>query len=127
MKKHIVKIGGRDFPLAFTLKTLIGMEQTIEGFDFSKIVEQVQKPAGMLNVLYLLAETGAELEEKTLEVDRDWMALRIPVNMNRLSKIQVEIMDTLTDGMSMETEDDEDDKEVDVVLDDIKKKEATGA
>ena len=123
MKKHSITIGGREFPLAFTLHTMIRMEREIEGFDFANIMELVRKPAGMLDMLYCLAETGAALDGGQLDVDREWMSLRIPVSLKKMSEMQVEIMETLSDGMSMET-DTEDDEEVDVVLEEIKKKEA---
>lgn len=123
MKKHTVAIGQIEFPLAFTLQTMIWMEHEIEGFDFSKINEIAANPESMVDMLYLMARTGAALEERKLEKTKEWMALHIPASFRRISEIQIAMMDTMSDGMGMETEE-EDDEEVDVVLEEIKKKEA---
>ena len=122
MKKYTVTIGGETFPLAFTLQTMIWMEHEIEGFDFNKINEIATDPEGMVDMLYLMAKTAVALEDRELEKSKEWMTLRIPASMKAIGEIQVAMMDTMSDGMDMET-DDEDEEEVDVVLEEIKKKE----
>ena len=124
MKEHSVKIGGREFPLSFSLKTMLRLQEDVDGFDLNKIDEFVRSPGGLLDILYEMAVSGAALEDKKLDVNKDWMAERIPFSMKRLVDIQVEIVNTLTAGMEMETEEEENaDREVDVVLEDIKKKD----
>lgn len=124
MKEHIIKLGKREFPLAFTLKTMIRMQDNIPDFDFNKLDEIVRKPKGLMDVMYELAVSGAALRDQTLDVSKDWMAERIPANQARLVQIQVAVVDALSDGMRMESEEEEDaDREVDVVLEDIKKKD----
>ena len=124
MKKHTVTIGKREFPLAFTLNTMIRMQEELPGFDFNKLDEMIRKPKGLIDVMYQLAVSGAALEDKTLDVSREWMAERIPASQKRLVEIQVEVVNALTDGMHMETEEEENEnREVDVVLEDIKKKD----
>jgi len=123
VKTHKIKIGGREFTLAFTLRAMLKMQQRIEGFDFNQIDKLVQTPDGMLQALYILAENGEKLEGRTIDVDEDWFALRIPANLRKFVTIQLAITETLTDGMSMEAEDDDErSREVDVVLQEIQKK-----
>ena len=124
MKAHAVKIGGREFPLSFSLKTMLRLQEDVEGFDMNKIDEFVRSPGGLLDLMYEMAVSGAALADQKLDVSKDWMAERIPFSMKRLADIQVEIVQTLTDGMEMETEEEENaGREVDVVLEDIKKKD----
>ena len=64
--KHEVKIGGKVFPLAFTLKTLIDLQKEIKDFDLASLEISVAKdPKGLMDLLYLLASSGAALETKS--------------------------------------------------------------
>ena len=124
MKEHKVTVGNREFPLAFTLKTMIRLQEDLPDFDFNTLDEMMKKPKGMLEMLYQLALSGAAIEDKTLDVSREWIGEHIPASRKKLVEIQVEIVNTLTDGMEMETEEEENgDREIDVVLEDIKKKD----
>lgn len=124
--KHEVKIGGKVFPLAFTLKTLIDLQKEIKDFDLASLEISVAKdPKGLMDLLYLLASSGAALEDKELDVSREWMAARIPASAKRMADIQVAMMDTISDGMAMETEEAEEENEVDVTLREIKKNSMT--
>lgn len=124
--KHEVKIGGKTFPLAFTLKTLIDLQTEIKDFDLASLEISVAKdPMGLMDLLYLLASSGAALEDKELDVSREWMAARIPASAKRMADIQVAMMDTISDGMAMETEEAEEENEVDVTLREIKKNSMT--
>ena len=124
--KHEVKIGGKTFPLAFTLKTLIDLQTEIKDFDLASLEISVAKdPKGLMDLLYLLASSGAALEDKELDVSREWMAARIPASAKRMADIQVAMMDTISDGMAMETEETEEENEVDVTLREIKKNSMT--
>lgn len=124
--KHEVKIGGKTFPLAFTLKTLIDLQTEIKDFDLASLEISVAKdPKGLMDLLYLLASSGAALEDKELDVSREWMAARIPASAKRMADIQVAMMDTISDGMAMETEEAEEENEVDVTLWEIKKNSMT--
>ena len=124
MKKHTVKIGKREFPLAFRLKTVIKMSENIEDFNTRDLREIVGKPADMLEVLYQMILTGAELEGAEVDVDKNWIALHFPANPKKISEIHETIGITMMEDMAMETEEEED-EEVDVVLEEIKKNEAT--
>lgn len=124
MKTHTVTIGGREFPLAFTLNTMINLQDEFPDFDFSNINEMLAKPKGIVDIMFQLAASGAALEEKELDISKKWLAERIPANIKSIQRIQEAVIGALTDGMEMETEKAEnEDREVDVVLEDIKKKD----
>ena len=125
VKTHTVKIGGRTFTLAFTLRAMLELQRRIEGFDFNEINNLIRTTQGMLDALYVLAENGAKLNGEELDVDEDWFALHIPPTLRKMVSIQLAIAETFTDGMMMETEEDEWDREVDVVLQEIQKKRQT--
>ena len=122
-KTYKVKIGGREFPLAFTLRTLIRLKQDNPDFDVSDIGKAASDPDDMVRILYYMMEDAAKLAGKTLDVDREWIALHIPVNARKFIAIQLAINHAATEGMKMEAEEDEDEgREVDLVLQEIQKK-----
>ena len=125
-KQHTVKIAGRVFPLAFPLRAMLEMQNSIKGFNFNDIDKMVMNPNMLLPMLYILAENGALLGGEKLDVDQDWFALHTPAHVRKLIGLQLAVIETITDGMTMETEEDEErDREVDVVLQEIQKKSQT--
>lgn len=118
-----VKIAKRTFPLAFTLGAMEELQNKIKNFNLAKLQEYVKSPTGLLDILLALMRQGAILEGKTLDVDRTWLASRLSPAPIRMAPIQVAILNALSDGLTMEAEQDE--GEVDVVLEEIKKKETT--
>lgn len=118
-----VKIAKRTFPLAFTLGAMEELQNKIENFNLAKLQEYVKSPSGLMDILLALMRQGAILEGKTLDVDRTWLASHLSPAPIRMAPIQVAILNALSDGLTMEAE--EDGGEVDVVLEEIKKKETT--
>lgn len=125
MKQHSIRIGNKDFPLAFTLGTMELLEEQIKDFDLSKIDAIMQTNKGLLDVLYCLAREGAYLTDSELKESRRWFGAHVSLSKGQIVKLITEITETMVDGMSMETDDGQDpDHEVDVVLEEIKKKDA---
>lgn len=118
-----VKIAKRTFPLAFTLGAMEELQNKIENFNLAKLQEYVKSPGGLMDILLALMRQGAILEGKALDVDRTWLASHLSPAPIRMAPIQVAILNALSDGLTMEAEEDE--GEVDVVLEEIKKKETT--
>ena len=118
-----VKIAKRAFPLAFTLGAMEELQNKIENFNLAKLQEYVKSPGGLMDILLALMRQGAILEGKALDVDRTWLASHLSPAPIRMAPIQVAILNALSDGLTMEAE--EDGGEVDVVLEEIKKKETT--
>lgn len=123
IKTQSVKIGGRTFSLAFTLKTMFDMQENIENFDYNQIDEIITRPKGLVDVLYYLAKTGEALEGREMDVDKDWFALHIPPSAKKIIYLQLLIRDTMQGNMHMESEEDDDrSREVDLVLQELQKK-----
>lgn len=123
MKRIKLKIGGRIFALAYTLDAMCELGETIPDFDMDKFSEYTKKPQQMLDLLVALAREGEALEGRTLDVDKKWFGSHISPAPASIAKVQVAIFTALADGMTMETDTGED-GEVDVVLEEIKKKDA---
>jgi len=121
VKTHKVKIAGREFTLAFTLKAMIALQKNADLYDFDEVNKMVSSPEGLLDVLYILAYTGEKLNGGELDVDKEWFAIHIPANARKFISIQIAVMKALADGMSMESAEDEN-EEVDLVLREIEKK-----
>ena len=121
-----IKIGGKVFPLAFPLKAMIEMQNAVEGFDLNDVSKSTKDFSTMMRMLWILADNGARLEGGKLEEDLEWFTLHTPVSTRKLLAIQIAVIDTVAEWMMMETEEeDEWDREVDVVLQEIQKKRQT--
>ena len=127
-KKTMIKVGGREFPIVFTLRTLIRLKEENPDFDIGNISKALATPAGVVKVLYFMMADAAKLENKELDVDEDWILLRTSISQRRFVAMQLKIIHAIKDNMSMESEEDDDDAEVDLVLQEIqKKREKTGS
>lgn len=121
-----IKIGGRTFELAFTLDAMAEMERSIPGFDLSKISEYPRTAQGLGDVLLALMRQGEYLQGRALDVDRAWLGAHIKPAAASVTRLQVAVLDALTEGLTMETEQQEN-EEQDLVLLEIKKKETPDA
>jgi hypothetical protein len=126
MKTRPIKINKRNFALLFNFAALSRMEEEIEGFDLTKIVEFVKGTKYLPRIIEILAREGEKEEGRVLDVDAEWFASHMSPNYKAIMTYQITVNNTMADGLLMETEDGEE-AETDVVLDEIKKKEATGA
>ena len=124
--RHTPKIGGRSFALLFNYAALSELEDALEGFDLGEITTFVRNSKAFPVMLAALARQGEEEEGRTLDVDAAWFAKHMRPNVLHIGKIQLAVNLALTDGMMMETEDEEV-GEVDVVMEQLKKKETPGA
>lgn len=129
VKKRSIKLGGHILPLAFTLHTLINVKKEFPDFDTDNMGRMASDPEKLVILLYYMTSDAAKLAGEKLDIDREWIAVNIPVNARKLIAIQLAVIHTVTDSMTMESEeDDETDREVDLVLQEIqKKREKTGS
>ena len=121
-KKTMIRLDGREFPIVFTLRTLIRLKEENPDFDVSTISKALATPGNLVKVLYFMMADAAKLEEKELDVDEDWIALRISISPRRFVGLQLKIIHAITDNMNMESGDEDEDREVDLVLQEIQKK-----
>jgi len=122
------KAGGRELALCFNLSAMDALEQElgqpIELADVKeRIVEQTKERKKLLTILRVLAEEGAAVAGSE-PPEEAW--LKRHVRPGDLPRAQVAIFEAVAAGMSMETADGDEDEEVDVVLEELKKKAGTG-
>lgn len=122
MKLTHVKIGGRSFALAFNLNAMADLEDAVPNFEITRLTEYVKKPRGLIEILTIMARQGEMLEGRVLDVEGSWFGAHIRPGPANLMALQSAIMEAMIEGMKMETEDGEE-EQVDVVLEEIKKKE----
>lgn len=125
MKIIRVKFAKREFPLAFTMDALAEVEDMIPDFNIANLGSYARNPRYLCDLLYCLAKQGALLEGTTLDVDRAWIGSHLSPSPAQTAKIQIAVLNALTEGMRMDTEDDEQ-GEVDVTLEEIKKNGTKG-
>lgn len=129
VKKRGIKLGGRVFPLAFTLRTVNRLKHEFPDFDTDDVRKMVADTEQLVALLYYMADDAAKLAGETFDFDREWIAVNIPVNARKMIAIQIAVINTIADAMKMESEEDEEtDREIDLVLQEIqKKREKTGS
>lgn len=120
-----IKIGGRDLALAFTISAMDAMELvTGTPVDLENIketvVESCKDRRKLLDLVAILAHEGAALDETAAEADAAWLAKHL--RPGHLPRVQIAVLNAVADGMRMESAEGEDDEEVDVVLEELKKK-----
>lgn len=128
MKTIKTKLAGQELKLAFTFEASeqiaekFGGDGPIDGETLNGILSSTD---GMLEALVILARCGAEIEGEKCDVDAGWLKKRLGPGSTKA--IVDAILAAVTEGMRMETETGDEDEEVDVVLEELKKKEATDA
>lgn len=126
MSTTTVRIRKRTFALAFTLDAMAELQDLIPDFNLSEVYKYPKTPRGLADMLYVLAKHGEALEGRKLDVDRAWFGTLSPAPA-RCAALQVGIFEALNAAFEMENEEDEDGGEVDLVLEEIKKKDDPGA
>ena len=121
MKTTPLKIGKRTFALAFTANALAELEETVADFDIANIAETTKSMKTLLDVVTSLARAGEDLEGRTLDVDRKWFGAHISPAPLSIAKVQIAVLNAYAEGMKMEAESGDEDGEVDVVLEELKK------
>ena len=119
---HTIKIAKKEFPLALTMGTLELLEERIPGFDLTKVDDTLRGTKGLMDVLYCLMQEGAILETgKDLTVDRKWLGAHCKASGEWIAMAHTAIVDAMVAGMTMEADEDDSDREVDVTLEQLKK------
>ena len=122
MQTRKIRISGRTFELLFNYAALSDLCDAIEGFDLGEVLTYVKTPKFLPVLIAVLARAGEAAAGRTLDVDAAWFAAHMRPSPVSVMKIQVAVNEALADGMLMETEE-EDTGEVDVTLEELKKKE----
>ena len=119
-----IKIGEGRYPLRFTLAAMDGIEEATGRTigELSLNVRSKADRAELMEVLAVLMREGAEAGAETPTAEE----LRGAMKPGELLASLKQVSDAISEGMRMETEEDEEDAEVDVVLEEIEKKEMPG-
>lgn len=118
-------IGGRDLALAFTISAMDEMEKvtgTPVDLDNIKetVVESCKDRRKLLDLVAILAHEGAALDETAADADAAWLAKHM--RPGHLPRVQIAVLGAVAGGMRMESAEGDEDEEVDVVLEELKKK-----
>ncbi len=124
--KITVKIRKRTFALAFTLDAMAELQELIPDFNLADVYKYPKTPRGLADMLYVLAKHGEALAGRALDVDRAWFGALSPAPA-RCAAYQVAVFEALNAAMAMENDEEDKDDEVDVVLEELKKKDDPAA
>ena len=120
-----LNIGGKELPIAFTLYAIeLIEEETGAPFDVEKFVHSIANRKTVADAVRIMAKAAAETAEDEKKVpDTLWLKKHIaPGDLNRIGE---KLIKAVMCGMRMETAE-PDDGPVDVVLEEIEKKETRG-
>lgn len=127
MQTVTVKIRKRTFALAFTLDAMAELQDLIPDFNLAEVYKYPKTPRGLADMLYVLCKHGEALEGRKLDVDRAWFGTLSPAPA-RCAAYQVAVFEALNAAFDMENDQDGgEEDEVDLVLEDLKKKESPDA
>lgn len=121
-----VRVGEREIPLALTLNAMEALERRFGApLDLMGVINGLKGVGTLLDVVAVLADEGQDIEGTPDPVDRRWIAR----HADAAGQVDLAnaVVAAVNESMRMETEADADpDEEVDVVLEELKKKEPTG-
>lgn len=126
MNAITVRIRKHTFAMAFTLDAMAELQDLIPDFNLSDVYKYPKTPRGLADMLYVLCKHGEALEGRQLDVDRAWFGALSPAPA-RCAAYQVAVFECLNAAFSMENDQDGQEDEVDVVLEEIKKKDGKDA
>lgn len=127
MKSNKIRVGGRELALLFTVDAMDELEEILGvGIDLTNIhdtvIKRIQDRHDLVHVLYVLARQGEYAQGREPDFDETW--LKRNIRPSRQIAIHVAVINAITAGLTMETGEGGEDEEVDVVLEEIKKKPA---
>ena len=123
------KAGGRELALAFTLGAMDEIERrTGDKIDLQNVkdtvVESVKDRKKLVTVLAVLAAEGEAIEGRLYDGGEAWLNRHMRPGL--LPKAQIAVLEAVTEGMSMESAEGDENEEIDLVLEELKKKQEPG-
>ena len=121
--KFTVEIGGRVIPLKYTMRELADMEEQIGTMDQFRdlILEGRKRLRNMAAAIRIMGNAG--LKEEGQEPDLTDDGVLDAMDPNKMKSYQIAVLAAFTGGWKMETEED---KEHDLVLEEIERKKEEG-
>ena len=123
MEKITVEIGGRVIPLKYTMRELADMEEQIGTMDQFRdlILEGRKRLRNMAAAIRIMGNAG--LKDAGEEADLTDDKVLDAMDPNKMKTYQIAVLAAFTGGWKMETEEE---KEHDVVLEEIERKKEEG-
>lgn len=120
------KTGGRELALAFTISAMDAMEDmTGRPVDLENVKETIvdacKDRRTLVKMIEILAREGAAVQGNALDIDAAW--IKKHMRPGDLPRAQIAVLEAVSDGMRMESAEGDENEEVDVVLEQIKKKQ----
>jgi hypothetical protein len=125
MKNVTIKIGDREIPLAFTMEEFIEIEENIGNLGEVRdlILKGRQRLRNMVSVIRILGNAGLKKEGQPQDLTDEW--LRANMEPHALMAYQTAIMACfMRDGESQAVKEENENKERDLVLEEIRQKKA---
>ena len=88
------------------------------------VVEGLRDRKKLIMMLDIMAREGEAIEGRKFDGGEAWLSRNVRPGM--LPKAQIAILEAVTEGMSMESGEGEENEEVDLVLEELKKKQEPG-
>lgn len=121
--KFTVEIGGRVIPLKYTMRELADMEEQIGTMDQFRdlILEGRKRLRNMASAIRIMGNAGLKDAGEEPDLTDDWLLDNM--DPNKMKTYQIAVLAAFTGGWKMETEED---KEHDLVLEEIERKKEEG-
>ena len=121
--KFTVEIGGRVIPLKYTMRELADMEEQIGTMDQFRdlILEGRKRLRNMAAAIRIMGNAGLKDAGEADDLTDDWLLDNM--DPNKMKSYQIAVLAAFTGGWKMETEED---KEHDLVLEEIERKKEEG-
>ena len=123
MEKYHLQIAGRDIPLRYTMRELAAMEEAIDTMDQFRdlILKGKRRLRNMATAIRIMGNSGLEKAGLTGDLTDDWLLDHM--NPGKIKAYQIAVLGAFTDGFQMETENE---KERDLVLEELERKKEPG-
>ena len=121
--KFTVEIGGRVIPLKYTMRELADMEEQIGTMDQFRdlILEGRKRLRNMASAVRIMGNAGLKDAGEADDLTDDWLLDNM--DPGKIKAYQIAVLAAFTGGWKMETEEE---KEHDVVLEEIERKKDAG-
>lgn len=123
MEKYHLRIAGRDIPLRYTMRELADMEEAIGTMDNFRdlILKGKRRLRNMASAIRIMGNSGLTKAGEKGDLTDDWLIDNM--DPGKLKGYQIAVLGAFTDGFHMETEEE---KEHDLVLEEIQRKKEQG-
>ena len=123
MQQYSVTIDGREIPLRYTMRELADMEEAIGTMDQFKelILTGRKRLRNMAAAIRIMGNSALKQAGEKADLTEDWLLDHM--DTEKIKSYQIAVLAAFTGGWHMETEEE---KEHDVVLEELEGKKAPG-